>query len=141
MHVGVRRLTLRATQCHSLKDKRAVLRKLDAQVRARFHLPLAEVGDQDIWQSIVVGYAVVGSDHRAVERQSAGIAAFIERLGLADLVRDEHEILAYGDGPVGREAQAADRDPSAGFEDWFPEAWAEAAGEPDAGASDEEDVP
>ena len=117
MHIGVRRMTLRASHCHSLKDKRAVLRKLESRVRARYHLPIAEVAQQDIWQRIVIGFAVVGSDRVSVERTSADIAGFIESTGLAEMVHDEHETVAYGDGPVGDQAQP-DTDSS-----WIPDSW------------------
>lgn len=134
MHVGVRRLTLRASHCHSLKDKRAVFRKLRERVRARYHLTIAEVGAQDNWQRIVVGFAVVGSDRVSVERTSADIAHFIEHTGLAKLVGDDHELLAYGAGPIGdsefggplADLLGPDGDSDgASFADaeWIPESW------------------
>lgn len=92
---------MRASHCHSLKDKRAVFRKLRERVRSRYHLTIAEVGAQDNWQRLVIGFAVVGSDRVSVERTSADIAHFVERTGLAKLIRDDHELLAYGAEPIG----------------------------------------
>ena len=127
-------MTLRASQCHSLKDKRAVLRKLVARVRSQYHVPLAEVGAQNTWQRIVIGFAVVGSDRVSVERTSTDIARFIERTGLAEMVGDQLELLAYGDGPMGEDASPglanssnrADIDHENGAwadESWIPESW------------------
>lgn len=78
-----------------------MLRKLESRVRARYHIAIAEVGAQDNWQRLVIGFAIVGSDRVSVERTSADVARFIERLGLAKLVRDDHELLAYGSEPMG----------------------------------------
>ena len=75
---------------------------------------------------------MVGSDRISVERTSADIAHFIERTGLAKLVGDDHELLAYGAGPIGdSEFDLAPGDaidePEVGenFADaeWLPESW------------------
>lgn len=118
-------MTLRASQCHSLKEKRALLRKLDSRVRARFRIPLAEVGAQDDCQSAILGFAVVGASRTSVERTSAAIARFIEGLGLAELVYDEHETTIYGDGPMDDDGlvdiDLESDDPLAA--EWVPETW------------------
>ena len=125
-------MILRASHYHSLKDKRAVFRKLRDRVRSRYHLTVAEVVAQDNWQRIVIGFAVVGSDRISVERTSADIARFIERTGLAKLVGDDHELLAYGAGPIGDDEfglapgdELGEPDEGESFADaeWIPDSW------------------
>lgn len=126
MHVGVCRVTLLASHCHSLKEKRVVVRKLKDRVRTRFYVSLAEVGGLDTWQRLVLGFSVVSNDRVKVEGLLAEICRFIESCGVADLVSVDREILAYGDSPFG-EAPLPIRgsnstEPSAD-EDWIPESW------------------
>lgn len=61
------RLFLRSSQ--SLKDKRRVVRSIKDRVRSRFNVSVAEVDDQDVWQSIVLGFAAVGSDSEIVRSE------------------------------------------------------------------------
>jgi uncharacterized protein YlxP (DUF503 family) len=146
--VGICRLTLLAPQCHSLKEKRSVIRKIKDRTRARFHLALSEVGAQDTWQRVVLGFALVSSDRSVVENGLGDVVGFIEAMGLASLAGDEREILTYGDAPLsgnalGR-ALADGGDPygnDAGMDaDWIPESWKAAdAGEREPTGADERD--
>jgi uncharacterized protein len=47
---------------HSLKGKRAVVRPIVAELRRRFAVSAAEVGDQDLYRRAVVGIASVSGD-------------------------------------------------------------------------------
>jgi uncharacterized protein YlxP (DUF503 family) len=47
---------------HSLKGKRQVLKSLIARVHNDFNVSIAEVGQQDAWQSATLGVACVSSD-------------------------------------------------------------------------------
>jgi uncharacterized protein len=123
VHVGVCRLTLLASHCHSLKEKRAIVRTLKDRVRARFHVPVSEVGGQDTWQRIVLGFAVVGSDRQTVDRTAGEIAAFVERSGLAELVEHERELASYGEGAMHKVVLAGGDDH--GDDDWIPDSWKE----------------
>ncbi|MCG8419941.1 MAG: DUF503 domain-containing protein [Proteobacteria bacterium] len=124
MHVGICRLTLISSHSHSLKEKRAVVRKLKDRVRSRFQVPLTEVASQDTWQRIVLGFAIVGSDRQYVDGKLAEIARYItglgEREGVAQLADDEREILSYGNEPI-NEARSS----TAPLDDsgWIPESW------------------
>jgi len=57
--VGTLQLELRLDGCFNLKEKRRVLRSLLERLRNDFHVAAAEVGDQDLWNSAVVGVACV----------------------------------------------------------------------------------
>jgi uncharacterized protein len=138
--VGICRLTLLAPQCHSLKEKRSVIRKIKDRTRARFHLGLSEVGAQDTWQRVVLGFALVSSDRSVVENGLGDVIGFIEAMGLASLAGAEREILTYGDAPLsgtafGGAGEPHEMDRDAGVDaDWIPESWKAAdAGERDPG--------
>lgn len=123
------RLTLLASQCHSLKDKRSVVRKLKERVRTRCQVALGEVGAQDTWQRLVLGFAVVSSDRQTVERMLGEIAQVVAGAGLAELIHEERELLAYGEGPMGEAAVAmanktgASDDMDSMDDDWIPDSW------------------
>jgi uncharacterized protein YlxP (DUF503 family) len=47
---------------HSLKGKRAVVRPIVAELRRRFAVSAAEVGDHDLHRRVQIGVAVVSGD-------------------------------------------------------------------------------
>lgn len=62
MHAAVLRVELRARQCRSLKDKRAVVRPILDGARNRFQVAAAEVGHQDSHQLATLGFSAVGGE-------------------------------------------------------------------------------
>ncbi|WP_428263727.1 DUF503 domain-containing protein [Haliangium sp.] len=134
------RMTLLAPQCHSLKEKRSVVRKVKDRVRARFHLDVSEVAAQDMWQRIVLGWATAGSDRRVVESHLADVVRFVDGMGLATVVDDEREVIVYGAERLGVGPGPSSLEPEPGRGDdgaepgqdrddgWIPDAWKNAAG-------------
>ena len=78
MVVGTAVVSLYVQDAQSLKDKRRVVKSLIDRVRHRFNASVAEVDDQDLWQSARLAIAVVGSDSSSVARQLQSITVFIE---------------------------------------------------------------
>ncbi len=97
MVVGVCRVTLMVGESHSLKEKRAALRRIKDRTRLKFNVAIAEVGDQDAWQSAVLGFAVVANDKRFVQEMVDKILGFIESLAVAKMVDDEKDFITYGE--------------------------------------------
>lgn len=62
MFVGSLSVDLLLGDVHSLKEKRAVVRPILAELARRFPVSAAEVGDQDLHRRALLGVAVVGSD-------------------------------------------------------------------------------
>jgi uncharacterized protein len=54
--------------CHSLKDKRGILRPLTAALRQQLNVSVAETGHQDLWQRAEIACAAVGSARPVVEQ-------------------------------------------------------------------------
>ena len=92
MVVGVMKLSLRLPENHSLKGKRGILRRIQARVTNKFHISVTECDDQDLWQSAVLGFGVVGSDSRIVDATLQKIVTFVDDLKLAQVGRSEIEI-------------------------------------------------
>lgn len=78
MVVGTVKLRLYAPWVHSLKEKRMVVKSLCARVRNKFNVSIAEIEDQDIHQSIVLGFACVSSDNAHADRILDSIISYIE---------------------------------------------------------------
>jgi uncharacterized protein YlxP (DUF503 family) len=62
VHVGVLELDLLLGDVRSLKQKRAVVRPLVAELRRRFEVAAAEGGHLDLHRRALVGVAVVSAD-------------------------------------------------------------------------------
>jgi uncharacterized protein len=91
MIVGVCRFQLILPDNQSLKGKRSVVQSLCAQVRRKFNVAIAEVEDQDLWQVAGLGFAVVSSDAKHIDRMVQEIIDFIEARAEAQLGNYEVE--------------------------------------------------
>jgi uncharacterized protein YlxP (DUF503 family) len=103
MVVGVCRVTLMVSESHSLKEKRMVLRRIKDRVANKFNCAIAEVGDQDNWQSVELGFAVVSNELGFTQSMVQKILAFIDELAVAKVTNDEQDYINYGDEEVGGE--------------------------------------
>src|SRR4029079_12378383 len=97
MVVGVCKVTLMVPESHSLKEKRMVIRRIKDRVSNKFNCAIAEVGDQDDWQSVQLGFAVVSNEHGFSQSMVQKILQFIEDLAVAKVIDDEQDFVPYGD--------------------------------------------
>jgi hypothetical protein len=67
MIVAIQTWDLHLPGCHSLKEKRGVLKPLTVALRRSLNVSVAETGDQDLWQRAEIACAVVGSARPVVE--------------------------------------------------------------------------
>ena len=93
MVVGVLKLNLMLPEHHSLKGQRGVLRRIQARVAHQFNVSVTECGEQDLWQSAVLGFALAGSSRPIIEATLHKIVDFVEGLGLAEVGAAETDIL------------------------------------------------
>ncbi len=84
MVIGACRLDLILPENHSLKGKRSVVQSICAQVRRKFNVAIAEVEDQDAWQVAGLGFTVVSSDVRHLDRMVQEVMDYIEQRANAD---------------------------------------------------------
>jgi len=62
MLVGLLTVRIEVAGSESLKDKRMVVRSLITRIRDKMNVSAAEVGDLDLWQRAMLGFAVVSND-------------------------------------------------------------------------------
>jgi uncharacterized protein YlxP (DUF503 family) len=74
-----------------------VVNKTIERVRSRFAVAIAEVADQNLWQSIELGFSVVGSNARVVHSVMDRLVNFVEELQLCEVLGVETEVLHFGD--------------------------------------------
>ena len=85
MVVGVLKLHLTIPENHSLKGKRGVVKRIQARVAQHFNVSVTECGDQDLWQSSLLGFAIAGTNGPIVEASLRRIVDFVDGLGLAEV--------------------------------------------------------
>lgn len=62
MIIGTLEVELQVPWSHSLKEKRMVLRSITERIKNKFNVSVAEVDNQDLHQSIVLGIACVSNE-------------------------------------------------------------------------------
>ena len=98
MVVGGGRVVIELPEGLSLKEKRGPLRSIITRVRSTFNAAVAEVADQDAWQSAVLGVAVVSNDERHANEMLSKVIAFIEEhLSEGVVAHYETELIHLGD--------------------------------------------
>src|SRR2546425_10344664 len=78
MVVGVSQITLHLPGCHSLKDKRQVVKSIMARVRQRFEVAIAEVDEQDRWQIAKLGVSCVSNSSQHIDEILGRVRRYIE---------------------------------------------------------------
>jgi uncharacterized protein YlxP (DUF503 family) len=65
-------------QASSLKEKRMYIRSLKEKLQSKFNVSVAEIGNQDLWQSAQVAVVLVSANKSQVEKQMDSIINFVE---------------------------------------------------------------
>jgi len=84
MIVAIATWDLHLPACHSLKEKRGLLKPLTAGLRRSLNVSVAETDHQDLWQRAQIACAAVGSARTGVEETLRAADRLIEE---ADGVR------------------------------------------------------
>jgi len=78
MKVGVSQITLHLPGCHSLKEKRQVIKSVMARVRQQFEVAIAEVDEQDRWQIAKLGVSCVSNSSQHIDEILGRVRRYIE---------------------------------------------------------------
>ena len=62
MVIGILTVSISIPQANSLKDKRRVVKSIKDRLRNGFNVSVAEIGEQDIWRTAILGIAVISED-------------------------------------------------------------------------------
>lgn len=79
MVIGVCHLDLHIPNNHSLKGKRSVIRSVVARVSQQFNVSIAELDDQDVWQSAHLGVCCISNDSAHAHRQLELVLRWLEQ--------------------------------------------------------------
>jgi uncharacterized protein YlxP (DUF503 family) len=94
MIIGLCTIDLHLPGANSLKDKRSVLKSVSRRIRNKFNVSIAEVEEQDVWRSAVLGVVTVSNDAAYVHGLLTKVVDWIERTRLdVDLVDYQIEML------------------------------------------------
>ncbi len=88
-------LQLYLPTCHSLKEKRRVIRSASERLRSKFKCSVAELEHQDLWQRSRLGIAVVSSDRHLLDQIAERIQDESEKLLTGELLEFDTEILEH----------------------------------------------
>ena len=98
MQVGVCRITFHLPDNRSLKGKRRVVRSVCDRLRHRFHVGVAEVGGQDLWQRAVIGVVTVSGDAKVARGVLERAAEYAESVAAEAMITDtEFDVFKYED--------------------------------------------
>ncbi len=92
MVVGLLTIELFIPGSQSLKEKRAVLRRIKDRVK-KFNIAVSEVEHQDLWQRAGIAVVNVSTDRPHAERELAAVADEIERVEPGLITRTDVEFL------------------------------------------------
>jgi len=93
MVIGVCQVDLLIRENHSLKEKRRIVKQIVERVKHRFNVSIAEVGNNDLWQSAQIGFCMVSNDRRFINAALDKIIDFIENINSAEVIKSDIEIL------------------------------------------------
>lgn len=89
MLVALERFDLRIPACHSLKEKRHVVKTLTNAIRSSFNVSVAEVDHQDLWQRTALGVAAVGAQEYHLRKVLHEVEKLVERWAEVEVISTE----------------------------------------------------
>ncbi len=96
MIIGISQITLHLPECHSLKEKRQVIKSVMARVRNQFEVAIAEVEDQDRWQIARLGVSCVSNSGQHADAVLGRVQRYIEETRPDVIITDtETEIINW----------------------------------------------
>lgn len=78
MVIGNLILEIYIPQAHSLKEKRMVIRPIIERLKNKFNVAVAEVDNQDSWQSATVAVVSVSTDRKHMEKVLQQVINFLD---------------------------------------------------------------
>lgn len=93
MFTATAELTFRAPWVHSLKEKRMLVRPMVDTIRHKYPVAIAEVGEQDVHQLIVIGVAAVSGQATQAQTVLDDVIRTMEGLTEAELIRADTALI------------------------------------------------
>lgn len=103
MVIGTLRIVLQIPSARSLKEKRQVVRRVVDRVRARFNVSIAEVADNDRWQTATLGVAVVSNSRPFVNEVLDKVLRAVDEASTEAWVAEQRLEITSSSEDFGRE--------------------------------------
>lgn len=92
MITGNLKINIHVPWVHSLKEKRMIVKSLCARTRNKFNISIAEVEEQDIHQTIVLGISFVTTDNSQADSIADHVINYIESSTEGDIISIERNL-------------------------------------------------
>jgi uncharacterized protein YlxP (DUF503 family) len=86
MLVALSAFDLRIPGCTSLKEKRHVVKSIQAGLRQKFNVAVAEVDHHDQWQRTRIGVSAVGAQGYHLKKVMHEVERFVERQPAVEVI-------------------------------------------------------
>lgn len=86
MVIGLMAWELEVFGCHSLKEKRSVIKSLKDRLHDRFNISVAETGHHDLWQRAELTACVVANDKKHAESVISNADALVQSEARARII-------------------------------------------------------
>ena len=78
IYTGRLLLTIYIPDCHSLKEKRSIVKSILSKTGNQFQISSAELDYLDVWQSALLGFSIIGNNAIAVKNVLQAVETYIE---------------------------------------------------------------
>ncbi len=92
MVIGAIKIKIYIPWAHSLKEKRMVVKSICTKVNNKFNVSIAEIEEQDVHQTIVLGVSCVTADSAQADSIIDHVINFIESSTEGSIIQVEREI-------------------------------------------------
>jgi hypothetical protein len=99
MFFGVARLEFLIPQSQSLKEKRSILNRLKGRIESRFHISVAEVEFQELWQRGALGVALVTQGMESARNALQAVRREVEHEPRVEVLEFRTSVAAFRDLP------------------------------------------
>lgn len=93
MIIGTCTAELTIFEVFSLKEKRHIIKSIIERLKSRFNISIAEVGENDIWQKSIIGFAVVSNSNKHINEVIDKVINFIDNDERVEIINICKEIL------------------------------------------------
>ena len=78
--IGYLELEIHIPHAHSLKEKRAVVKRILERLKSKFNVSVSEIDEQDRWQKSLIAVVTVGTSTKVVDATLEKSVEFVEGL-------------------------------------------------------------
>ena len=93
MVLGLGTITFNTDHCHTLKEKRKIIKAILARVKNTYNVSIAEVDLNDMHKRAIIGFAFAGNDRQKINSKMDKMLDLIESMSLAEIIDAQVEII------------------------------------------------